>query len=136
MGRDFVCCYLPAARIDKARIRTLLEIVKAKEPRDWEDGYETVGECRAAVAAAVEYLTELPNWETAIMTVPGAEYRVIITGGLSGGDTPTDCFDQFEVLILHAPAVMTQLERWAREDRRRGLGHGGGDATGSEREKE
>jgi hypothetical protein len=136
MGRDFICCYIPAARLDEARMRTLLELAASEKPSDWEDSYETADECRAAVAAAVEYLTELPNRETAIMTVADAQYPVLLTGGMSGGDTPTDCFDQFEAIILHAPAVLEQLERWAKEDQEQGLGHGGGGATGSEREEE
>ena len=42
---------------------------------------------------------------------------MLLSGGMSAGDLPTDACEQFEVL-WHAAAVIEQLARWAKEDRR------------------
>ena len=119
MGADFICCYIPAAKIDEDRKRRLLEIAAAEEPRDWEDShYESAEDYGKAIAAAVEYLAGLPNRETVVIDFPGAEYPALLTGGMSWGDTPTDAFDHFDVILVHAPAVVELLERWARQDHR------------------
>ena len=42
MGADFMCCYVPAAKIDEHRKQRLLEIVAGEQPREWVDyGYDS-----------------------------------------------------------------------------------------------
>ena len=117
MGADFICAYVPVARLEENRKRRLLDIVAAEVPFAWDEGYDNPEDCRDAVAAAVEYLAGLPNRQTAVVNFPGADYPVLLTGGMSYGDVPTDAFEQLEVLILHAPVVIEQLVHWAKEDR-------------------
>ena len=59
-------------------------------------------------------LARLPDRETAVIDFPGLTYPVLITGGMSSGDLPTDAYEHLEALIVHAPAVVEQLEHWAK----------------------
>jgi len=118
MSLMFLCEYVPEAKVDEDRQASLLEIANCEEPFDWDDGYDTLEDCRAAVAGAIAYLATVPNIETQRIDIPGAQYAVLAAGGMTPSDIPSDACEQFRILALYAPAVFTQLERWAIEDRR------------------
>ena len=76
MSVMFFCEYVPEVTVDEDRQARLMDIAKAEEPLDWEDdGYDTLEDCRAAVAGAVAYLAEVPNIETQRIDIPGADMR-------------------------------------------------------------
>ncbi|MGO8749596.1 MAG: hypothetical protein ACLQNE_26875 [Thermoguttaceae bacterium] len=115
---------VPDARIDEARKSTLLQIV-AELPDDYFDvdewpnferEAENVADCRADLRNAVEFLaTARLSREVTPFSLPGAKYGLLLTGGMSNGDTPTDAYDQFEY-ICRCEKLFKQVEEWAVED--------------------
>ena len=72
MSLMFFCEYVPEAKVDEDRQARLMEIASSEEPLDWDDGYDTLEDCRAAVAGAIAYLATVPNIETQRIDIPGA----------------------------------------------------------------
>jgi hypothetical protein len=119
MGAEFILMGVPAAEIDDARKKRLLEIVggvtEDSEDCDFQN-FEDVEEYRNALAKAVEFIGRADrSREVAVFGLPGAQYEVLLTGGMSWGDAPTDAFGSFEVLNSCA-LLIEQLEVWATDD--------------------
>ena len=53
--------------------------------------------------------------DVASISYPGMEYRVLITGGLSWGDTPTESCRTFDACSGFEP-VWDTIEKWAKAD--------------------
>jgi len=106
---------VPDARIDDARKSTLLQIV-ADLPDDFFDPDEDADECRADLEDAVEFLAiARQSREVTEFLLPGAGYDLLVTGGMSNGDSPTDAYDLFNY-IWHCKKLHDQIEEWAKED--------------------
>ena len=115
MGAYMFAAGVPDARIDEARKLTLLKIV-AELPDDFFDPDEHVVEWRADLVDAVEFLTiARQSREVTEFLLPGAGYDLLVTGGMSNGDSPTDAYDLFNY-IWHCKKLYDQIEEWARED--------------------
>ncbi len=115
---------IPDARIDEARKAILLQIVADLpddffDPDEWpnpEAERNNAAECRADLVDAVEFLTiarQSREVTEFILTVGG--HNLLVTGGMSNGDSPTDAYDLFN-LIWHCKKLYRQLEEWAIED--------------------
>lgn len=121
MATKFVVAAVPAARIDDARKHTLLQIV-SELTEDAIDGdsemwFDDLGEYRAALEQAVEFLVNAPNArEVILFGIPGADYNVLLTGS-SCGDAPTPTMEMF-YWINTCQALVEKLEEWANEDLR------------------
>jgi hypothetical protein len=55
--------------------------------------------------------------EISYLSLSGMDYDVMITGGMSWGDSPTDAFDSFCLLEELPSSMYQQLIAWAREDK-------------------
>ena len=65
---------------------------------------------------AVEFLTiARQSREVTEFLLPGAGYDLLVTGGMSSSDSPTDAYDPFNY-IWHCKELYKQLEEWAKED--------------------
>ena len=115
MGLMMFAAGVPDARIDEARKLTLLKIV-AKLPDDFFDADEHAVECRADLEAAVEFLTiARQSREVTEFLLPGAGYDLLVTGGMSNNDSPTDAYDLFNS-TWHCEKLYEQIEAWAKDD--------------------
>ncbi len=115
MGLMMCAAGVPDARIDEARKSTLLKIV-AELPDDFFDRDEHVVRRRADLEDAVEFLTiARRSREVTEFLVPGAGYDLLVTGGMSTGDPPTDAYVLFDY-VWHCKKLYEQIEEWAKED--------------------
>jgi hypothetical protein len=106
---------VPDVSIDEARKLILLKIV-AELPDDFFDPDEHAVECRADLEDAVEFLTiARQSREVTEFLLPGVGYDLLVTGGMSNGDSPTDAYDLFNY-IWHCKKLYEQIEEWAKED--------------------
>jgi hypothetical protein len=103
--------------IDESRKAVLMKTV-ADLPDDffeldeWPVERSSAAECRADLVDAVEFLAvarQSREVTEIILTVGG--HNLLVTDGMSSGDSPTDAFDLFNY-IWHCK----QLEVWAIED--------------------
>jgi hypothetical protein len=115
---------VPDARIDKARKAVLLKIVADLpddffDPEEWpspEGGRSTAAECRADLVDAVEFLViARQSREVTQFTLTVGGHNLLVTGGMSNGDSPTDAYDLFNY-IWHCKKLYKQLEDWAIKD--------------------
>ena len=124
MGAYMFAAGVPDARIDKARKAVLLKIVADLpddffDPEEWpspEGGRSTAAECRADLVDAVEFLViARQSREVTQFTLTVGGHNLLVTGGMSNGDSPTDAYDLFNY-IWHCKKLYKQLEEWAIED--------------------
>ena len=123
MGAYMCAAGVPDARIDKARKAILLRIIADLpddffDPDEWPgpDERNSAADCRADLEDAVEFLVVARQSREVtpfILTVGG--HNLLVTGGMSSGDSPTDAYDWFN-LIWHCKQLYQQLEKWAIED--------------------
>ena len=124
MGAYMFAAGVPDARIDEARKAILLQIVADLpddffDPDEWpspEGDRSTATECRADLVDAVEFLTiarQSREVTEFVLTVGG--HNLLVTGGMSNGDSPTDAYDLFNY-VWHCKKLYKQLEEWAIED--------------------
>lgn len=109
MGADFICTYLPIPKDkDGAPMRLNFEAaIQAIAATDWlqtafhwdRSGDQDIGETRAALRAAVEWLQEMDMQPRDIIWLERPTEWLVLTGGLSWGDDPTDSFDFIELLV-------------------------------------
>jgi hypothetical protein len=115
---------VPDARIDEARKAILLQIVADLpddffDPDEWpncEREFSTATECCADLVDAIEFLTVARQSREVtefILTVGG--HNLLVTGGMTNGDSPTDAYDLFNY-VWHCKKLYKQLEEWAIED--------------------
>jgi len=115
MGADFIFGTLPAARLDKKRIRTLEKLIAGTTLR--EGLWETVADQHSDLRDAVrEYAAFWCNSEVGTLSLPDLPYDLYVSGGMSWGDDPTGATPH----ILHLSefeAITDQLRAWAVEQR-------------------
>lgn len=114
MGADFVFETLPAADIDNYRLMHLRTLAKAAAPA-WGDK-EAYHE---ALLDAIEAYPDLVNRrDTALFHQP--DYDLLITGGTTWGDNPTEAFNTMSALAS-CESIWEALEEYARHDRALGV---------------
>ena len=115
MGLMMNAAGVPDARIDEARKAALLKIV-AELPDDFFDPNEHFIGCRADLEEAVEFLAVArESREVTPFLLPGVGYDLLVTGGMSNGDPPTDAYNLFNY-IWHCEELYKQIEEWAKGD--------------------
>ena len=124
MGAYMFAAGVPDARINEARKAVLLKIVAdlpddCLDPDEWpspEGGRSAAAECRADLVDAVEFLTiARQSREVTQFTLTVGGHNLLVTGGMSNGESPTDAYDLFNY-IWHCKKLYKQLEEWAIED--------------------
>lgn len=118
MGADFIYETLPAANIDNCRLEHLRALAKADMAATlWCDEDD---ERLEELLNAIEAYPDLVNGrDTALFHQP--DYDLLITGGMSRGDGPTEAFYPMTVLASCEP-IWKALEEYARVDHDRALG--------------
>jgi hypothetical protein len=123
MGLMMFAGGVPDVRVDEARKLILLKIV-AELPDDFFDPdcwpspgeRNSAAECRADLVDAVEFLTiARQSKEVTEFILRGAGHNLLVTGGISNGEPPTDAYDLFNY-VWHCEELYRQLEEWAIED--------------------
>ena len=119
MGVYMFAAGVPDARIDEAKKAVLLQIVADLpddffDPDEWpspEGGRSTAAECRADLVDAVEFLTiARQSREVTEFTLTVGGHNLLVTGGMSNGDSPTDAYDLFNY-IWHCQKLYKQTRR-------------------------
>ena len=111
---------VPDARIDEARKDLLLKIVADLlddffDPEAWPSERNTAAECRADLVGAVEFLAiARRSREVTEFILTAGGYNLLVTGGISNSDSPTDAYDWFNP-VWHCKRLHRQLEKWATE---------------------
>jgi hypothetical protein len=123
MGADFMWAAAPSCKltddrrlqlescvqqIDEAQLKEVAEMTCAFQDED-------VLACRQELYSIAVRVAELDNRETSILCLPGVDYTVVLTGGMSWGDTPTDCYEDIS-LIGWFDDLWNLLEQFSRED--------------------
>ena len=123
MGAEFIFASLPAADITDERYAELEKIVSSATDDEFSlvcDSYgDDVQEARDRIESSLHaYQGGLLQCRDAdVYAWPGMTYKVILSGGTSWGDSPTDTFDTLSVLGSFGP-VFNKLEEWAKKDYR------------------
>ena len=131
MGAELLIAFTPLCRFTQARDKAFRQLIDGLTPDDLyrfieclgdeldDDGASEDGKVETSkkhllgqvddLAKAVEsHESDICRWE-------GMDFHVLITGGLSWGDAPTELFDLFNQFAA-VEALWEQLLEWARED--------------------
>ena len=128
MGADFLYALAPMYRVTPERLselRVAIYDIPAQTLREYDDAYCLFGtdnsiEQREMLTAACLFLGEQYEGtcrDTAILKTHGMDWRAVITGGLSWGDSPTDSFETIN-MVATVEEVFELLKRWSTEDER------------------
>ena len=117
MGADFLVAWIPSCDITEKRSDVLRQVVADltdSEFHDWSCGeHDTLADWKAALTAALNNLTsDCCGREVCKHVRIGEGYPVDITGGMSGGDSPTDAYRDF-CLISDCSTLYAKLEEFA-----------------------
>jgi len=126
MGSDFIYSYVPKCEITperKARLLTLADNLTEDSPeidslRNECDPAGSLEELREEVRGAIGLLADEPLGLRSVvdLDLPGADYAILFTGGLSWGDDPTDSYRPLST-IAATVAIWAQLEEWAKAEK-------------------
>ena len=109
MSQGFMFATLPHFHINEVRIKRLIEIVNNTI---FEDDDE-----KEVVLSHIEKLEDtVASGEVAVYQQTKDIYKVWITGGMSGGDAPTDAFEVFCGLSQQDFLLWSEMESFARDD--------------------
>jgi len=113
MGADFIYAWIPNCDITEERRKELDAIVEAvTEFPDFEDSLEA---WKGRLNDALDSL-DGGSREVSVLELPGADYSVLLTGGMSWGDEPTDAMRCFSA-IGDCNELFEKLAEWARADK-------------------
>ena len=133
MGADFIYAYVPNCELTEERKARLAAIIAGLTDEDVPDHMDPDNvddadgngddfavaakrvqawqkRLREAIEASDGYRRDVST-----LSLPGAEYEVLVTGGLSWGEPPTDALILFGDLAECDP-LYAELEEYARED--------------------
>ena len=120
MGADFIYATLPVFDLTEGRIKKLLELVQEQRIECEKGDEQDVIELRDRVYEYVRLLPEtVDSREVSKFWLPGMNYQVWLTGGMSGGEPPTEASDAF-CEIENFPLVFRAIAQWAKEDFKKG----------------
>ena len=123
MGADLTLSFLPCANTrKKGRRRKFVSLVKRLSEEDLKDtsalGDAKIEKARRMLIGYFDRLEELKGLrDTGIITPYTDKPPLLITGGLSWGDYPTESSEPISSLA-EVPGVYELFEKWAIEDRK------------------
>ena len=123
MGADLILLFLPCADTKKkGRRREFVALVKRLSQKDLKDssvfGDVKIEKARRILIGHFDRLEELKGLrDTAIITPYADKPPLLITGGLSWGDYPTESSEPISSLA-EVPGVYEMFEKWAVEDQK------------------
>ena len=133
MGANFLYATVPCFTLTPERERQFTEMLNqhfadgtAESLRDRVE-LELFDEEEVSNAALAEHVVaklqeadacrQRGSREVSYLSLSGMDYEVMITGGMSWGDSPTDAFDSFCLLEELPRDMYQQMIAWSREDK-------------------
>ena len=129
MGADLLLCWTPFCGDTPERreefkrsLRKLSDaelVDECKDTLDWliEDSESDTEAAEAIRDTMLQAFREYgENRECCSISFPGMDYEMLITGGMSWGDRPTESFREVEILGAVPADTYRLLEKWAKED--------------------
>ena len=126
MGADLCLTYLPACQMTPARQRHLRGLIEDLDHEELQDAWDySTGEpatkeefpvVREALNAAMAVLVsarerrDVVYWSSSDLAQP-----LLVTGGITWGDAPTEAFSAFELLGA-VDRIYNQLKSWGQQD--------------------
>ena len=121
MGIELAIAYVPSAKLTEERMIELHQIIDLT-PLNQLDSDALSWTCSVDIRKSLHEHIEIlrcaeDHWrEVFPLNLPDYPYVVLITGGPSYGEPPTDLYPTFSV-IQETPSLWIQLAKWARQDR-------------------
>ena len=132
MGADFLYATVPCFTLTPERESQFIEMLnqhfadgtdmdllrdRALLERDDVDEVSNAALLDTVLAAIYRVRASDGSREVSYLSLSGMDYEVMITGGMSWGDSPTDAFDCFCILEELPRNMYQQMIAWAREDK-------------------
>jgi hypothetical protein len=133
MGADFILSWMPdITPVSPERLEALKAVAATLKPEDFYDPPDDLADARAAVLDALEWL----GWAdhdrgVCHFTYPGLPHCLLMTGGMSWGDAPTEAMEFMDTLCGCAP-IWSRIEAWALEAAAATSGGAGAGKSGSD----
>lgn len=105
----------------KAAVKELIQTIPDSELQEIDEIYGAVEEPRSADELRAELFQsivsccELDGGDSATLQMPGMDWKAVITGGMSYGDSPSDSFE-IVAMASRFPCIENLLMQFARED--------------------
>jgi len=119
MGAEFILYALPACEMTAQRADILKQQLAAMPDEDLAEiacEYGDTDDARMRVRQAIDFLPVAGGQrDVADFYLGGMPYPLLVSGGLSWGDFPTDAACEFS-LISGCSQLYAQLAEWARQD--------------------
>lgn len=117
MSADFILYALPECKTLKKRGGELIRMTNKMGLKDFTDpGWDTDEDARSAIRDAIGfYFNAVGRGDVVTIRPEGALYGLIISGGMSYGDSPTDACDYMSV-ICDCDKIYNKIREWALED--------------------
>ena len=125
MGADFMFAVAPTCNLTqerKTKVKELLRSLPDEYFVDHEDTHCTFGDdelsgakLRTMVYELALRVNDICTRETSSIFLPGMDWEGVITGGMSWGDSPTECYDDIAA-IGNLPELFDLLVQFSRED--------------------
>jgi hypothetical protein len=114
---EFIYATVPACKLTEDRVAKLLQLA---DEIPFPDGTsnEEMTDWRKIAKTTVNELVEIvngPSEEYSEFRIDGMNFILLITGGMSWGESPTDCCEQFTQLG-DFPTITNQMLEWAKAD--------------------
>jgi hypothetical protein len=119
MGADFIYAYVPKCELNEERRKRLAAIIAGLAEDDNPGLENSIEEWRARLTTALEAM-EGSRRDVSTLSLPGAEYEVLISGGMSWGEEPTNACTLFGD-IGECADLFAELKEYARDDFRKAL---------------
>jgi hypothetical protein len=125
MGADFMFAVAPTCNLTQERKTKVKDLLRSL-PDDYfvehEDTHCTFGddelsgaELRTMFYEIVLRVNDICTRETSSISLPGMDWEGVITGGMSWGDSPTECYDDIAA-IDNFYELFELLVQFSRED--------------------
>jgi len=114
MGADFLMSVIPACHLDETRLGILKELAKTSEPDGSYDDEDPTDWPEQVINAIARVDCEYRDVGT--LDLCGWPYPILVSGGMSWGDDPTESYHAFSVIGC-CPEIWNKLEEWAKEDK-------------------
>jgi hypothetical protein len=126
MGADFMYALAPVWKATderKAKLKQVIAEITNETLQQYEEDYccfntEDWAEARGILYNACIEISEQydsTSRDTAWLKMDGMEWRAVITGGMSHGDSPTDSFNSIAI-VGNAEEIFELLKQWSKED--------------------
>ena len=115
MGADYLQTSVPDADITTERHLMLLKVVDEVHLPDMPEWLDDLADWKAELKAVVARLAEGMSGRRDVGCDHSGDVPLLVTGGMSWGDDPTEAFGDFDK-INNCEPLRQLLSRWAKED--------------------